>query len=117
MAKAKKVTLISFTLPNKVGQLAAVTELIAGAKLDVQGFQAVEAGASAEFRRKRRARSGSRWSTTGVGFRGWPANLRTQGSTYALPGQPHSRARQLPASSSHPTTQKPLQPLRSRERS
>ncbi|MGO9409689.1 MAG: hypothetical protein ACLQCB_02935 [Spirochaetia bacterium] len=50
MAKAKKVTLISFTLPNKVGQLAAVTELIAGAKLDVQGFQAVEAGASAEFR-------------------------------------------------------------------
>jgi hypothetical protein len=50
MAKTKKVKLISFTLPNEVGQLAAVTELIAGAKLDIQGFQAVEVGASAEFR-------------------------------------------------------------------
>jgi hypothetical protein len=50
MAKAKKVRLISFTLPNKVGQLAAVTELLAGAKLDIQGFLALETGASAEFR-------------------------------------------------------------------
>ena len=49
MAKATKVKLLSFTLPNKVGQLAAVTELISGAKLDIKGFHAVDAGASAEF--------------------------------------------------------------------
>ena len=49
MAKAKKVKLISLTLPNKVGQLAAVTELIAGAKLDIKGFHAIDAGANAEF--------------------------------------------------------------------
>jgi len=50
MAKAKKVKLISFALPNKVGQLATVAELVAGAKLDIKGFQAVEAGESAEFK-------------------------------------------------------------------
>jgi hypothetical protein len=49
MAKAKKVKLVSFSLPNKVGQLAAVTELIAAAKLDIKGFHATDAGANAEF--------------------------------------------------------------------
>jgi hypothetical protein len=49
MAKAKKVKLVSFTMPNKVGQLAAVTELIAGAKLDLKGFHAVDSGSNAEF--------------------------------------------------------------------
>jgi len=49
MAKAKKVKLITFTLPNKVGQLAAVTELLAGAKLDIKGFHALDSGTNAEF--------------------------------------------------------------------
>ena len=49
MAKATKIKLIGFTLPNKVGQLAAVTDLIAGAKLDIKGFHAIDAGANAEF--------------------------------------------------------------------
>jgi hypothetical protein len=49
MAKAKKAKLVSFNLPNKVGQLAAASELIAGAKLDITAFYAVDAGANAEF--------------------------------------------------------------------
>jgi hypothetical protein len=49
MAKAKKAKLLSFTLPNKVGQLAAASELIAGAKLDISAFCAIDAGQRAEF--------------------------------------------------------------------
>ena len=49
MAKAKIVKLISFSLPNKVGQLAAVSELIAGAKASIQAFSASDSGANAGF--------------------------------------------------------------------
>ena len=49
MAKAKTIKLLSFTLPNKVGQLAAVSELIAGAKAGIQAIHAAEAGANAGF--------------------------------------------------------------------
>ena len=97
MAKAKKVKLISFTLPNKVGQLAAVTELIAGAKLDIKGFHAVDAGANAEFSLavKNTAKAIKALAPLGVqtkeedalcvempnnraGFRRWPASSRTR---------------------------------------
>ena len=49
MAKAKIVKLISFNLPNKMGQLAAVSELIAGAKASINAFRASDAGPNAEF--------------------------------------------------------------------
>ena len=49
MAKAKIVRLISFSLPNKVGQLAAVSELIAGVKVSIQAFSASDSGANAGF--------------------------------------------------------------------
>ena len=50
MAKAKEAQLLSFTLPNKVGQLSAVSNLIAAAKINIEAILAVEAGAQAEFR-------------------------------------------------------------------
>jgi hypothetical protein len=49
MAKAKKTKLLSFTLPNKVGQLAAAGDLIAAEKLDITAFCAKDAGNTAEF--------------------------------------------------------------------
>lgn len=49
MAKAKKVKQLSFSLPNKVGQLAAVTELISGVKANIEAFNARAGGSSAEF--------------------------------------------------------------------
>jgi hypothetical protein len=49
MAKAKIVKLISFTLPNKVGQLAAAAELLGAAKTSVQAFSASDAGSNASF--------------------------------------------------------------------
>jgi hypothetical protein len=50
MAKAKIVQVLSFTLPNKVGQLSAVGELIGAAKVNVDAILAMETGAGAEFR-------------------------------------------------------------------
>ena len=49
MAKAKIVKLISFTLPNKVGQLASVGELLSGAKLSIVALRASDSGANAGF--------------------------------------------------------------------
>jgi hypothetical protein len=49
MAKASRVKLLSFTVPNTVGQLAAASELIAGAKLEITAFCALDAGNTAEF--------------------------------------------------------------------
>ena len=49
MAKATSVKLVSFTLPNKAGQLAAVSELLADARLSIQAFSASDSGATAEF--------------------------------------------------------------------
>jgi hypothetical protein len=49
MAKVKSVKLLSFTLPNKVGQLAAVTELLGGADVNIMAMRAVGAGSNAEF--------------------------------------------------------------------
>jgi len=50
MAKSKIVRQLSFTLPNKVGQLAAVSELIGAADVNIEAILALEAGANAEFR-------------------------------------------------------------------
>jgi len=49
MAKATKTKILSFTLPNKVGQLAAAAELVSAAKLQVTAFCAADMGNSAEF--------------------------------------------------------------------
>lgn len=49
MAKVKIVKLLSFTLPNKVGQLAAVTELLGEAGVSISALRAAEAGSHAEF--------------------------------------------------------------------
>ena len=49
MAKATPVKLLSFTLPNKIGQLAAVTELLARADVSITALRAAESGAHAEF--------------------------------------------------------------------
>ncbi|MGA2642901.1 MAG: hypothetical protein ABSG21_18575 [Spirochaetia bacterium] len=49
MAKVKTLKLLSFTLPNKVGQLAAVTELLGGAGVSITGLRAADAGSNAEF--------------------------------------------------------------------
>ncbi|HET6450147.1 MAG TPA: hypothetical protein VFI08_02510 [Spirochaetia bacterium] len=48
MAKAKTVTLLSFTLPNKIGQLASVAELLAAAEVNILALRAAEVGANAE---------------------------------------------------------------------
>ncbi|HVP19186.1 MAG TPA: hypothetical protein VMU36_09330 [Spirochaetia bacterium] len=50
MAKAKEAQQLSFTLPNKVGQLSAVSDLIAAAKVNIEAILAIESGAQAEFR-------------------------------------------------------------------
>jgi hypothetical protein len=50
MAKAKEAQQLSFTLPNKVGQLSVVSELIAAAKINIEAILAVESGSQAEFR-------------------------------------------------------------------
>ena len=49
MAKAVAVKLLSFTLPNKIGQLAAVAGLLGEAGVNVTALRAAEAGSSAEF--------------------------------------------------------------------
>ena len=48
MAKAKAVSLLSFTLPNKVGQLAAVAEALGGADVNIMALRAAEAGPNAD---------------------------------------------------------------------
>ncbi len=48
MAKIKSVTLLSFTLPNKIGQLAAVAEALGAADVNIEALRAAEAGSSAE---------------------------------------------------------------------
>ena len=48
MAKAKPVKLLSFTLPNKVGQLAAVAKLLGTADVNVLALRAAEAGSNAD---------------------------------------------------------------------
>jgi len=50
MAKAKKITLFRVSVPNKVGQLAAVAELVAGAKVNIKALAATEVGGNAEIR-------------------------------------------------------------------
>jgi len=50
MAKAKIAQALIFTVPNKVGQLCAVSELIAEANVNIDAIIAVESGSSAEFR-------------------------------------------------------------------
>ena len=47
MAKAKKVHQLSFTLPNKVGQLSAVAELIGAANVNIDAILATESGSGA----------------------------------------------------------------------
>ena len=49
MSKAKPVKLLSFTLPNKVGQLAAATTLLSTADTNLQAFSATDTGAQASF--------------------------------------------------------------------
>jgi hypothetical protein len=48
MAKISAVKLLSFTIPNKVGQLAAVTVLLGDAGVNINAIRAVEAGSNAE---------------------------------------------------------------------
>ena len=48
MAKVKSVTLLSFTLPNKIGQLATVAELLGAADISVLALRAAEAGTNAD---------------------------------------------------------------------
>jgi len=49
MAKAKKIAQLSFVLPNKVGQLAAVSEIIASEKVNIKSLLARASGNGAEF--------------------------------------------------------------------
>ena len=49
MAKVRIVKLLSFTLPNKVGQLAAVSELLGQAGVSITAIRAADAGSHAEF--------------------------------------------------------------------
>jgi hypothetical protein len=48
MAKVAIVKLLSFSVPNKVGQLAAVTTLLWEANVNLSAIRAAEAGSSAE---------------------------------------------------------------------
>jgi hypothetical protein len=48
MAKATAVKLLGFTIPNKVGQLAAVTELLGKADVNLMAIRAAEAGSNAD---------------------------------------------------------------------
>jgi hypothetical protein len=49
MAKAAPVKLLSFTLPNKIGQLAAVAELLGEGGVNITALRAAESGGHAEF--------------------------------------------------------------------
>lgn len=49
MAKAKKVRLISFTLPNKVGLLSEITTAINRAKTNINAIDAYELEGKANF--------------------------------------------------------------------
>ncbi len=49
MAEVKKVRSLRFALPNRVGQLAAVCESIAQAKVNIEALWARESGEAAEF--------------------------------------------------------------------
>jgi hypothetical protein len=49
MAKVKTVALLGFTLPDKVGQLAAVTSLLGDAGVNIAAIRAAGKGANAEF--------------------------------------------------------------------
>jgi len=49
MAKVKSVTLLSFTLPNKIGQLAAVAEALGAANVNITALRATDVGSNAEF--------------------------------------------------------------------
>jgi len=49
MAEARKAKQLSFVLPNKVGQLAAVCEPIARANVSIEALSARESGENAEF--------------------------------------------------------------------
>jgi hypothetical protein len=49
MAKVKTVTILGFTLPDKVGQLAAVTSLLGDAGVNLAAIRAAGAGPNAEF--------------------------------------------------------------------
>lgn len=49
VAKAKKVTLLTVSVPDKVGQLAAVAELVAGAKINIMAIAATRVGGNAEI--------------------------------------------------------------------
>jgi hypothetical protein len=48
MAKAIAVKLLGFTIPNKIGQLAAVAELLGKADVNVMALRAAEAGSNAD---------------------------------------------------------------------
>jgi hypothetical protein len=48
MAKVSAVKILSFTLPNKVGQFAAVTALLGDAGVSLGAIRATEAGSNAE---------------------------------------------------------------------
>jgi len=48
MAKTKPVKLLSLTLPNKVGQLAAVAQLLGAADVNILALRAAEAGSNAD---------------------------------------------------------------------
>jgi hypothetical protein len=49
MAKVKTVKILTFTLPNKVGQLAAVSALLGEAGVSISAIRAADAGSHAEF--------------------------------------------------------------------
>jgi hypothetical protein len=49
MAKATKTQVLSFTVPNKIGQLAAASGLVAEEKVGITAFCATDAGDKAEF--------------------------------------------------------------------
>jgi len=49
MAKARKISLLTFTLPDKIGQLAAAAAHLAKADVSISALQAVPAGANAQF--------------------------------------------------------------------
>ena len=49
MAKATTVKLFSFSIPNKVGQLAAVAAALGDADVNINALRAAEAGANADI--------------------------------------------------------------------
>jgi hypothetical protein len=48
MAKATPITLLTFAIPNRIGQLAAVTALLGEADVSMSAISATEAGSNAE---------------------------------------------------------------------